>query len=173
MIFDLLKKKKFDELYKYIKENESLDLDVYDESFNYFIQYLVMYNNYEIIEYILKHRTLRLDILDSDGRSLLYNTIKFNYIDLLKLFIENDKNNIGISIYDVRDKNGHTGIHYSIIFNNINAFNILYGLSEINEIDIYDFCIEYNSNLFIHILDSEIKRNHDIKHFINSKGESV
>ncbi len=173
MIFELLKKKKFDELYKYIKENESLDLDVYDESFNYFIQYLVMYNNYEIIEYILKHRTLRLDILDSDGRSLLYNTIKFNYIDLLKLFIENDKNNIGISIYDVRDKNGHTGIHYSIIFNNINAFNILYGLSEINEIDIYDFCIEYNSNLFIHILDSEIKRNHDIKHFINSKGESV
>ncbi len=173
MIFDLLKNKKFEELYKYIKENENEDLDVYDENFNYFIQYLVMYNNYDIIEYILKHRTIRLDILDTDGRNLLYNTIKFNYIDLLKLFIENDKNNIGISIYDVRDKNGHTGIHYAIMFNNINAFNILYGLSNINDINIYDFCIEYNSNLFIHILDSEIKRNHDIKHFINNKGESV
>lgn len=173
MIFDLLKNKKFEELYKYIKENEDLDLDVYDESFNYFIQYLVMYNNYEIIEYILKHRSIRLDILDTDGRNLLYNTIKFNYIDLLKLFIENDKNTIGISIYDVRDKNGHIGIHYSIMFNNINAFNILYGLSNINDINIYDFSIEYNSNLFIHILDCEIKRNHDITHFINDKGESV
>ncbi len=174
MIFDLLKKKKFDELYKYIKENEDLDLDVYDENFNYFIQYLVIFNNVDIVEYILKNRTIRLDILDSDGRSLLYNTIKYNYIDLLTLFLQNDKNTIGISIYDVTDKNGYTGIHYAIMFNNINAFNKLYGISSINiNSNIYDFAIEYNSNLFIHILDSEIRRNHDIKHFINNKGESV
>ncbi len=171
MIFDLLKKKKFDELLKYIKETENIDLDIYDDNFNYVIQYLVMYNNFDIIEYILKHKTIRLDILDSDGRSLLYNTIKYNYIDLLKLFIDYDKNTIGISIYDVRDKNGHTGIHYAIMFNNINAFNMLYGLSDIT--NIYDFSIQYNSNLFIHILDCEIKRKHDIKHFINEKGESV
>ncbi len=178
MIFNLLKKKKFDELLKYIKENENVDLDVYDENFNYFIQYLVMYNNLDIIEYILKHRTVRLDILDSDGRNLLYNPIKFNYIDLLVLLIDNDKNSIGISIYDVRDNNGYNGLHYAIMFNNINAFNKLYGLSDINIIinngnNIYDFCLEHKSNLFLHILDSEIKRNHDIKHFINQKGESV
>jgi len=179
MIFDLLKKKKLDDLLKYIKENEELDLDIYDENYNYFIQYLVMYNNLDILEYVLKNRTIRLDLLDSDGRNLLYHPIKYNYIDLLSLLIDNDKHNIGLSIFDVRDNNGNIGLHYCIIFNNINAFNKLYKISDITSIDnkgnnIYDICNQYNnSNLFIHILDLESKKSHDLKHFINKKGESV
>jgi hypothetical protein len=38
VIFDLIKNKKFDDLLNYIKENETVDLDIYDNNNNYVIQ---------------------------------------------------------------------------------------------------------------------------------------
>ena len=179
-IFDLIKQKNTDELYKYIVENENIDLDIYDEHYNYVIQYIVMYNMIDIFKYILKNRTVRLDILDTDGRNLLYNPIKYNYYEILENILEYDKNNIGVSIVDLRDNIGYIGLHYSIIFNNIKAFKLLYSLkSDVNIIDnknnnIYIICLQYKrADLLIYLLENEIKKNNNINHFINSKGESI
>ena len=123
-ILNLIKNKKFDELLEYIKKNmDKIDLDIYDESYNYFIQYVIIYNAIDILKYILNNGNVRLDILDVDGRNLLYIPIKYNYIDILKLLIEFDKKKIGMSLLDVRDNNGYNGLHYCIIFNN-NNFSI-------------------------------------------------
>ena len=74
-IFSLVKKQKFDELLEIIKDNiekGSINLDIMDENYNYFIQYLINFNQIKIINYILKYGNIRLDILDTDGRNLLY-----------------------------------------------------------------------------------------------------
>jgi ankyrin repeat protein len=179
-LFTYIKEKRFDELYELIKKDETIDLDIMDETYNYFIHYVILYNNIEIMEYILKHRTIRLDILDTDGRNLLYIPIKYNYNDMLKLILDYDKLNIGMSIIDVSDMLGYTGLHYCVIFNNIKAFNILYRAGvDINVLDkkqnnIYMICLQYKrTELLIHILDTEVKKNHNINHFTNINGESV
>ena len=52
----------------------------------------------------------------------LYNCIKFDYKELINLLIEYNKTNIGISIIDMKDRLGLTALHYSVIFNNYEAF---------------------------------------------------
>ncbi len=178
-IFDLIKNKQFDELLVFIKDDKSLDLDIYDNNNNYLIQYIVMYNAFNILKFILEHRNIRLDIIDTDGRNLLYYPIKYDYYDILKMIIEYDSKNIGVSILDVRDNMGYSGFHYSIIFNNIKAFNLLYSSTIINTVDsknnnIYMICLQYKrGNILISILENEIKKNHNINHFINNNGESI
>ncbi len=172
-LFIFIKNKKFDKLLEFIKKNEDIDLDCHDENYNYFIQYIIMYNNIDILKYVLENRTLRLDIIDSDGRNLLYNPIKFNYHEILNLLLEYDKKNIGMSILDVRDNMGYTGIHYTIIFNNIIAFHLLYNI--IKNIDnIYNICLQYKrSDILLFILENEMKKKHSINHFLNKTGESI
>jgi ankyrin repeat protein len=177
-ILNLIKNKKFDELLEYIKKNiDIIDLDVYDESYNYFIQYVIIYNAIDILKYILNNGNVRLDILDIDGRNLLYIPIKYNYIDILKLLIEFDKKNIGMSLLDVRDNNGYNGLHYCIIFNNIAALNLLYNITNTfdnNGNNIYSVCLQYKRpDILIHILDTELKKTNSVYNFINIKGESV
>jgi ankyrin repeat protein len=178
-IFDLIKNKKFDILLEYIKKNENIDLDIYDENYNYIIQYLVMYNEIDILKFILQHRTIRLDILDTDGRNLLYMPIKYNYYELLKILIEYDKKNIGMSILDVRDNNNHTGLHYCIIYDNLKAFLLLYNIQSINNINnndnnIYNLCLQYKrTNILLFLLENEIKNNTNINNIINNNGESI
>ena len=179
-LFTYIKDKKFDLLFDTIKTNDTLCLDTTDETNIYLIQYLVMYNYIEIVEYILQNRTIRLDILDTDGRTLLYIPIKYNYIEMLKLILKYDKKNIGISIIDVADIMGYTGLHYTIILNNIKAFNILYHMNVSMDIvdkkqnNIYMVCLQYKrSELLIYILDNEVKKNNNINHFTNINGESV
>ncbi len=172
-LFIFIKNKEFDKLLEFIKKNEDIDLDCHDENYNYFIQYIIMYNNIDILKYVLENRTLRLDIIDSDGRNLLYNPIKFNYHEILNLLLEYDKKNIGMSILDVRDNMGYTGIHYTIIFNNIVAFHLLYNI--ITNIDnIYSICLQYKrSDILLFILENEMKKKHSINHFLNKTGESI
>ena len=177
-ILNLIKNKKFDELLEYIKKNiDIIDLDVYDESYNYFIQYVIIYNAIDILKYILNNGNVRLDILDVDGRNLLYIPIKYNYIDILKLLIEFDKKKIGMSLLDVRDNNGYNGLHYCIIFNNIAALNLLYNITNTfdnNGNNIYSVCLQYKRpDILIHILDTELKKNKSVYNFININGESI
>ncbi len=180
LIFDLIKNKKFDELFNHIKsealKNETIDLDIYDSNNNYFIQYIVLYNLVDILKFILlkNQYNIRLDILDNDGRTLLYNPIKYNYIDILLLILEYDKKNIGLSIIDIKDNNNNTCLDYSIIFNNIKALNLIY--NKINEIEynVFELCLKYKrSDILIHLLDIEIKKQRPIGYFINKNGESI
>ena len=123
-IIELIKNKNIKELEKIIKNDPSINLNIKDENYNYFIYYILLYNVEELIDLILT-RSIRLDILDTDGRNILYIPIKFSYLNILKKLIIKDKNNIGVSILDIKDKLGLTALHYSIIFNNYDAFLLL------------------------------------------------
>ena len=156
-IFNLIKNKDFDKIYNLIKKKEITKFDIKDNNYNYLIQYFVNYNQLDIFSLILEMKcTIRIDILDSDGRNILYYCIKFNYIPLLKKIIEINKKNIGISIIDLQDRLGFTTLHYAIIFNNEDAFNILLD----NSADPYIISKD-ESNAFI--LALMYKRNNIIK----------
>lgn len=180
LLFDLIIKKKFDDLKKYIVDNQEIDLDIYDEYHNYLIQYLTTYNLVDIIGYIVKNRTIRVDIIDSDGRNLLYIPIRYNYIELLQLLIDTDKNNIGLSIINIRDNNGYTGLHYSVIFNNFSSFKILYRANaDITTTDntstnILSIALQYKrTNMVLYLLENELKKSMNLIHYINNNNESI
>lgn len=175
-IFDLIKLNKFDELYKLIKNKKLKNLDIRDKNYNYFIEYIINYNKFDILELISDYKLdIRLDILDTDGRTLLYNCIKFNYINLLNILIKYNKENIGISIIDIKDKLGLTALHYSAIFNNFEIFKILLE----NKADPYIKAKDGN-NVFItciiykrdNMLEYLINNNYHIN-FVNNNGENL
>ena len=125
-IFNLIKKNDFDKIFNLIKNKELVIFDIIDENYNYFIQYIINYNQINIIKLIIEENiNIRLDIFDTDGRSILYNCVKFNYFEMCQLLIDYNKIIIGLSIIDIKDRLGYTSLHYAIIFNNFEIFKIL------------------------------------------------
>ena len=177
-IFDLIKKQEFDEIYKIIKNNKITNLDIKDSNYNYFIQYIVNYNQKLILELILSYHdkiNIRIDILDIDGRTILYNCIKFNHLKMMELLIEYNKTTIGLSILNIPDKTGLTALHYSVIFNNFEAFKILleneadpYALSKVGT-NVFIACLMYRRN---HMIDYLLENKYKIN-FLNSTGETL
>ncbi len=166
-IFTLLKAHDFNQIYKLIKSEKITNLDFRDANYNYFIQYIINYNQHNILTLILEMTKtnsieIRLDILDSDGRSILYNCIKYNYMEMIKELIEYNKETIGISIIDIKDRLGLTALHYSVIFNNYDAFTLLIETGADPYIVSKD-----GSNVFITCL--MYKRNQMIEYLISKK----
>ena len=166
-IFNLLKIHNFDEIYKLIKSKKIINLDFRDSNYNYFIQYIINYNQYNILKLILEMTkidaiNIRIDILDTDGRSILYNCIKYSYIDMIKELIEYNKQTIGITIIDIKDRLGLTALHYSVIFNNYDAFKILIE----NNADPY---ILSNDGTNVFIICLMYKRNNMLEYLIDKK----
>jgi ankyrin repeat protein len=166
-IFDLIKNKKFNDLYKLIKDDKIIDYDIKDVNYNYLLQLIVLYNLEDILKLIyekVKNNkiNIRLDIIDIDGRSILFNCIKYNYINLMKILIEINKIDIGISILDIIDLKGLSCLHYCIILNNIDALKLLLD----NNADPYQLSKD-NKNIFIFAL--EYKRNDILKYLLNQK----
>jgi ankyrin repeat protein len=129
-IFDLIKNNDFDKIYNLIQTKEFINFDIKDDNYNYFIQYIINYNQVKIIKLILElskieNINIRLDIFDTDGRSILYNCVKFNYLEMCKLLINYNKTTIGITIIDIKDRLGYTALHYAVIFNNFEIFKLL------------------------------------------------
>jgi ankyrin repeat protein len=156
-LIELIKNKNIKELISIIKKDKDINLNINDSNYNYFIYYVILYNEEELLNLILT-RDIRLDILDTDGRNILYTPIKFSYNQLLDKLLKKDNENIGLPIIDIKDKLGLTALHYSIIFNNYNAFKILLDKSNIfinnnEKINVFHICIQYNRlNFFIDIL---------------------
>jgi len=179
-IFSLIKNKDFDKIYNLIKEKKFINFDIKDENYNYFIQYLINYNQIKIINLILDlskkdNINIRIDIFDSDGRTLLYNCVKFNYYDLCKILIEYNKTTIGISIINIKDILGYTSLHYAIIFNNLSLFKLLlensadpyiYGKDGNNS---YILCLMYNRFKILNYL----LKNYKFIDFRTSNGETI
>jgi len=175
-IFSLIKSQKFDQIYNLIKNHKITNLDFKDGNYNYFIQYIINYNQFKILELIKEFKiNFRIDIIDADGRSILYNCIKFNYIELIKLLIDYNKVNIGISIIDIKDRLGLTALHYSVIFNNFETFKILlenkgnpYILSN-DDSNVFVLCLKYKRNIFLKYL---IDKKYNIN-FTSNSGENL
>lgn len=177
-IFDLLQNNKINEFYDIIKKDNNIDLDIKDKNNIFVIQYLINYNQYEIIKYIFDNFSIRIDIINSDGRNLLYFPIKYNFNKLFDLILQKDKINIGISIIDLRDNLGYTGLHYTVIFNNFYCFKQLYlNNSDIfiinnKQQNIFELCLKYNRNdMLLYLIENEFKKNN--YNFYNVKGESL
>ena len=180
-IFNLIKNNKFDEIYELIANKSLKNLDFKDNNYNYFIHYIINYNQIKILNLIIELKlqnliNIRIDIIDVDGRSILYNCIKYNYIELIDILIKKYNNNIiGISILDIKDKLGFTALHYSIIFNNFDAFKILidnhsdpYILSNDGNNSFF-LCLIYKRNIILDYLLNNLK---NIK-FNNKSGETL
>lgn len=119
-LFDLLKKHKWDEFIKYINSVDHIDLNIRDDQNNYLLTYAILYNKPDIVK-LLVERDARIDILDNEDRSILYIAIKYDYQEIIDMLLEYNKNNIGILLFDIRDRNNHVPIHYTIVFNNVTA----------------------------------------------------
>lgn len=173
-IFKIIKKKEYDKLKKYIKNND-INFDVKDKHFNYPIHYLIKYNDFEIIDFILKNIEVRLDILDTDGRNLLYIPIKFNYIKVLEVLLKYNNNSIGVNIIDKKDKLGLTGLHYSCVFNNLPSLKLLLDsggdlfITDNDQSNCFDICFEYERNDILLYLLKKV----DNLNFLNSNSKNI
>jgi ankyrin repeat protein len=179
-IFTLIKNNNFDKIYNLIKNKEFINYDIRDENYNYFIQYLINYNQTKIINLILElskkeNINIRIDIFDSDGRTLLYNCVKFNYYELCKSIIEYNKTTIGISIINIKDVLGYVSLHYAIIFNNLKIFKLLLEnkaepyIMDKDGNNSYIICLMYNRfKILNYLLD-----NHNFIDFRTKNGETL
>jgi ankyrin repeat protein len=172
-LFNLLKSHKWEEFILMIQKNENIDLNIKDEHQNYLINYAIIYNRIDVLNEIFKKR-IRLDVKDTDGRTILYFPIKLNYLNVLEKLLMFDKNQVGISILEIKDNNGYSALHYSIIFDNFDAFQLLYkNDSNIESIDKFGnnslgVAIEYKRIKFIEFL---ISKNVNLNH-VNKTGET-
>jgi ankyrin repeat protein len=162
-IFNLIKSNNFDKIFNLIKNNELKNFDFKDENYNYFIQYIINYNQVNILKLILelsKKETInfRIDIFDTDGRSILYNCVKFNYYEMCKILIDYNKQVIGLTIIDIKDRLGYTSLHYAIIFNNFKIFKLLLK----NQADPYIVAKDGNNASFTLCLFTEIVTRPDV-----------
>lgn len=118
-LFDLLKKNKYDEFFK-IVTTQDIDVNIRDNSGNFLITYAIIKNNVNAIKLLLE-KECRIDIYDQEGKTLLYLPIKFGYNEILKLILEYDKTNIGMSITELKDAHDDIPLHYAVMFRNIDA----------------------------------------------------
>lgn len=133
-LFKLIKEGKYKEFEDMINKKK-LDVNIRDNLDNYLITYAIIKNNSKMV-HVLVEKGSRLDIVDNEGRSLLFYAIRYGYLNILKKLLEYDKNSIGVSITDLKDKKGMIALHYATVFKDLKAVQILleYG-SDPNVVD--------------------------------------
>jgi len=175
ILFDYVKNHQWDKFLDLMKKDETIDINIRDSNFNYLIQYAIMFNKKDITT-LLINRGCKLDIIDADGRSILFNPIKFNYIEILKLLLYFNNNVIGVSLVDIQDNTGNTALHYSIIFDNMEAFKLLIEndsnvlISDNNSDDSLHLAVLYKRK---EILDELLKIGRLNINSVNENGESA
>lgn len=174
ILFDLLREHKWNEFSNLLRDDytNKIDVNIRDNNNNYLIQYAIMFNKKEIVS-LLINKGSRLDIVDVDGRCLLYYPLKYKYIIILEMLLHFNDANIGISLVDIKDKDGNTPLHYCIIFDDIlsakmllinnadpniknkNGFNCLHLAVYKKNIDIVNLLIKTNININANTLTGE------------------
>jgi|UniRef100_A0A6C0GZF5 ankyrin repeat protein len=158
-LFNFAISQDWENIEKIIKENKDIDLNIRDDSNNYLIQFIILYNKPNLID-IFVEKKCRMDIIDNDGKTLLYYAIKFNYIKLVEKLLS--INYIGFPIIDLKDKNKYYPIHHAILFNNQSILEILINnKADINIKDSFG-----NTPLFIAIKQKNFKI---IKYLLSNK----
>jgi ankyrin repeat protein len=120
-VFDLCKKNNYDKILQMIQNNEMTNLNIKDTNNNYFIHYIILHGQIEILEECLK-RHINLEILDDNDKNILYIPLKFNQDEIIDMIIDYSQKKIGIPLLDFKDKKGLTSLFYCIIFNNYKIF---------------------------------------------------
>jgi ankyrin repeat protein len=141
-LFDYVRTFKWDEFIKSI--TDTTDVNIKDDGGNYLIQYIILYNNPQALNKILPLNPL-LNWLDLEGKTILFEPIKYNYIDTINILLEHDKQQIGENIVNIKDKYGNYPIHYALIMNNKDVFELLVTVCKLSIID-------RNGNTIIHLI---------------------
>ena len=123
-LFNYFKDHSWKKIINLLKNNNNIDVNLRDNNNNYLIQYAIIFNKIEIVKLLLRKES-KLDIIDSDGKTLLFIPIKYNFLDILNILLIKNKLYIGESIINIKDNNGFTPLHYSILNSNINALKII------------------------------------------------
>lgn len=127
-LFELLKNHKYDEFKKKLDEIDltdvMFDINIRDDQNNYFLTYAVTLNEPDVVKLLLE-KGAKIDIVDKYDRSILIIPITFSYFEVLNLLLSANKENIGISITDIKDKNMRIPLHYAIEVQNKKAVKIL------------------------------------------------
>ena len=179
IIFKLLKEHKYDELLDIIKSDKNIELDIKDESGTYLIQYIIIYNNKDLLTLLLT-RNINLDIFDSEGKTILYYPIKFNYIDIVKILLLFNHVNIGIPLLDMIDNNQNIPLHYAIYYNSFEItkeilkykFNV--NIKDIDGNNSLQIAInKKNIDIINLLLDTDININNENKNGQNSLYQAI
>lgn len=123
-LFRLIKNHQYEDMISQLSEDDDIDVNIKDNSNNYLIHYAILFNRKDIVT-LLINKGARLDVTDTDGRSILHIAIKYDYYDILELLIHFNRTVIGVSLVDIRDSHGSIPLHYSIMFKNKRAVNLL------------------------------------------------
>jgi ankyrin repeat protein len=120
-LFKLIKSHKYDNFIQLLKKYPDSAKDIVnirDDTNTYLLSYAILYNKFDIIKLLIEYEA-RIDILDSENRTILYIPIKYKYNDIAEYLIDTNKNNLGINILDIKDKNNNIAINYALEFKNI------------------------------------------------------
>jgi len=66
-----------------------------------------------------------INIFDLDNNPIIFIPIKYNFYNILKLLLEYNKKNIGISLLDLKNMNGLNILLYSLKLNNNNIIKLI------------------------------------------------
>jgi ankyrin repeat protein len=121
-LFNYIETQDWDKIKNIIKDTKDIDLNVRDNSNNYLIQFIVLYNKYDFIDMFVEKKC-KIDIMDNDGKTLLYYAIKYNYYKLVFKLL--DINYIGLPLKDLKDKNKYYPLHYAVLYNNEKMLELL------------------------------------------------
>ena len=139
-----------------------------------FVSMLITFNKIKVLEHLIKKEFLQIDIIDVDGRTILYNVIKYNFDIILKMIVEYNKNKIGISLENIKDKDYNTSLFYCIIFNRFDMFKYLiennfdpYHKNK-NRNNCFNIAIKLNRNRFLDYLFNK----YDDFTFVNKNQET-
>jgi ankyrin repeat protein len=121
-LFNYILNQEWDILKKIITDNKEIDLNIRDESNNYLIQFIIVYNKIDLIDLFIE-RKCKMDIIDNDGKTLLFYAIKFNYFKMIEKLIT--INYIGVPLLELKDKNKNYPIHYAVMSNNLKIIDLL------------------------------------------------
>jgi hypothetical protein len=127
-IFQLYYSGQINKIIDIIDKDNTIDFYCQNQNNKTLLDCLLLTNNIELIQKLINKNVI-INYLDIKGRSILYNIIKNKFNGILKLLIDNDPN-----LLNIIDKNGLLPIHYTILFNNIDAFKILCDILKLNKI---------------------------------------
>jgi ankyrin repeat protein len=133
-LFDYIKNHKYDKFKEILLEIDPndifFDINARDDQNNYLLTYAVNLNLPDIIMLLIE-RGSRIDITDKHDRSILLIPITFSYLETLEILLKANKQNIGVSIIDIKDRNMKIPLHYAIELKNFRAIELLllYGSS--------------------------------------------
>jgi len=90
----------------------------------YLLELLLINNKIDILKE-LKDINIFINIFDLDNNPIIFIPVKYNFYDMLKLLLEYNKKNIGISLLDLKNNNGLTILLYSLKLNNDNIIKLI------------------------------------------------